>query len=316
MAVHARLGARELLDGLVRVVGVVDDHAAALDRLGRDDRDVDDAEPGQDAEAGQDAPGAGGELAALLAGVVARVGSGADMGRIVDALDGVAVSDAGGSGAVLRGLAEGLRNADELDAGRLAIGLEVAAELLEQHDPGAGPGGLVAVVAAAADGALAAVDEGGSLADAILAAVDDGFAELERGPLDDPHLAERGVVDATAAGVLLVLDALASVVTGEPLPEAPREPPRPPAAAVARFTVSCELHPNQGGVEAASWLTGALAELGELRRFDHGAVPWRCEVETALPGAVVETLLEVGRPRELRIDLLAGPEQDHAQGLR
>src|SRR5690606_29830814 len=102
-----------------------------------------------------------------------------------------------------------------MDAERFALGLELAAERLAPADDGAHAGGLPAVVAAAADGALAALDAGAQLADVVIAAADDGLRELEAGPLSNPALVERGVVDASAAGFLLLLDALASVLTGE-----------------------------------------------------------------------------------------------------
>jgi dihydroxyacetone kinase-like predicted kinase len=55
--------------------------------------------------------------------------------------------------------------------------------------------------------------EGVHLVFGVVAAADAGLAELEHGPQVDPTLAGRGAVDPAAAGFLLLLDALASVVT-------------------------------------------------------------------------------------------------------
>jgi dihydroxyacetone kinase-like predicted kinase len=136
----------------------------------------------------------------------------------------VATACAGGHGrtgrfwaAVTAGWAEGLRNADVVDGGRLALMFEAAAEGLTGSDDGAHPGGPAAVAAAAADAALAASDEGAGLAEVLLAAADGGLAELERGPVADPDLARRGVVDATAAAFLLVVDVFTREMWAAPI---------------------------------------------------------------------------------------------------
>lgn len=320
MAAPTRLGPRELRDAWVSVASVVADHAAALDRLDRDELlepeavQLADTDADADADATADAA-AGADLDAVLRAVVAATPEQPSMAAVVDAVAAAGSVRGGptasGITAVLGGLAEGLRNADALDAQRFAIGLELGAEALSTRDGARHSGGLCAVVAAAADGALAAVDDGADLADVLLAAVDDGFAELERGPSTNPELVERGVVDAAAAGFLLMLDALASVVTGEPLPAAPVEPARPSVATTARrYSLSCSIEPAPGAdVESVAWLGAALHELGRVELLEHGPAPWRLELTTSVPGAAVETVLEVGRPRELRIVVLETDEQ-------
>ncbi len=208
---------------------------------------------------------------------------------------------------VLAGIAEALRNADHLDAERCSIGLEIAAERLAAGDDGAHSGCLAAVVAASAAGALSALDSGADLGDTVIAAADEGLAELEAGLVNNPELAERGTVDATAAGFLLVLDVLASTVTGEPLPEPPSEQPSVSSDG-RRYEVRCRIRPHEGcGIESANWLESTWYEMGDLVEFEGLGASWRVGVITASPGAAVEAIYEVGRPHDLHIGLAPSP---------
>ncbi len=194
----------------------------SLTPLGGSGVDIDGGAPGHARDPGA---GAGSELQAVLDHVAAAAQAARDLGGVVDALRSghdAATGDPGvGLATVLAGLAEAIANADHLDAQRFAIGLEIAAGELEVHEGQRATGELPAVVAVAADAALAAADSGATLVEVVVAAADDGLRELEAGPTTNPRLEERGVVDAASAGFLLVLDALASILTGEPLPSAP-----------------------------------------------------------------------------------------------
>ena len=96
---------------------------------------------------------------------------------------------------------------------------------------------------------------------------------------------------------------LASTVTGEPLPELPSDPLPASGTHVAEvYEVRCRLSPADG-VDPHDWLRDALVELGEVRDLAPGAAGWTVHVRTALPGAVVEALVDAGRPRELHISV-------------
>lgn len=287
---------------------VLADHAAALDLLEHVPTDDGTAAP---------AGGAGTSLAGALASAAAAAAGASDLTRLGDAVAAACAGSPGRAGrtvaAMSAGWADALRNADRVDGPRLALMLEAGAEALTGGDDGAHPGGPAAVAAAAADAALGAADTGASLAEVVLAAADGGLAELERGPVVDPALARRGVVDAVAAGFLLVLDVLASTVTGEPLPELPSDPfPAAPAdgghRTTTQYEVRCRLSPAEG-VDPDDWLRDALAELGEVRVLEPGNGAWAVEVRTPLPGAVVEALVDAGRPREMHIAVVvAAPD--------
>jgi hypothetical protein len=318
MAARTQLDARSTIDVLGLAARVLADHRAALDRL-----ELGDAWDGEDLDgpsldvAGDDVATASGapmsvtvpagtDLCATLDAVVARLDGCSSFAQVASTLDPLLPEVAGGAAgrgvaAVVSGLVEAARNADTIDAGRFAIGLELGAEQLAATDDGGHPGGLPAVLGRAADAALGAVDAGADLADVVIAAADDGLAELEEGPRSNPELVERGVVDAGAAGVLLLLDVVASAVTGEPLPEPPVEAPSPTGSG-ERYVVRCRVEPHDGvGIESPAWLESTWHELGELVQFDPQGDRWRVELHTLLPGAAVEALHEVGRPRELHI---------------
>jgi dihydroxyacetone kinase-like predicted kinase len=298
-APHASLRPREFADALGVAAEVLGDHAAALDRLAA----------GDDWGATPDEPGTGADLAATLAGAsraVAASGA-ADFAGLATALvRGARDAARGPAGRRLAGLFDGaaevLRNADRLDGVRAALALEAGAERLAAADDGRRAGRLPAVAAAAADGALAAADDGADLGEVLVGAADAGLAELERGPEADPGLARRGTVDAAAAGFLLLLDALASVVTGEPLPAPPTEPPAPSAPAVHAYEVRCRIRPHEHcGPEEAEHLRAVWGELGQVVELEVGPDGWRAAVLTPRPGAAVEAVCDVGRPADLHI---------------
>ncbi|MGI9576903.1 MAG: DAK2 domain-containing protein [Microthrixaceae bacterium] len=281
-------------DALADASRVLADHASALDEM--------------------DGHGVGTDLAATLSAAVSAVDQATDFASLSTALARGASESANTAAGrhlatVLAGMGDSLTNADSLDGERFAIALEGAAEKLAQSHDGRRPGRFAAVVSEAADAALAVCDRGAPLPDVVIAAASGGIEELERGPETDPVLAERGTVDPAGAGMLLVLDALASIAAGEPLPERPvvrSERSAEVAAEVLRYEVSCRVIPDVGGVELAASLEDVLRELGELVQWDTAGDSCSLAVHTPLPGAAVEAIVELGRPREMRIALFVG----------
>jgi hypothetical protein len=75
---------------------------------------------------------------------------------------------------------------------------------------------------------------------------------------------------------------------------------------VLRYHVSCRLEPHQDHIEAVVSLEDEIVGLGELVQLTAGAGGWTVVVATVVPGAVVEVLIDHGRPREVDIRVL-GP---------
>ena len=183
------LRAPEFLGALRSAASVLEDHAAALDRLEAAEAwdaavEVEDSPDGPE---GPPATGPGTDLARTLAAACAGADGASDLTSLSSRLaegarTGAELESGRRLARFLAGAADAMRNADRLDGTRIALALEAGAERLTEADDGAHPGGLPAVVAAAADAALSAVDDGADLGDVLVSAADGGLAELETGP--------------------------------------------------------------------------------------------------------------------------------------
>ncbi|MEZ5309331.1 MAG: hypothetical protein R2735_01815 [Microthrixaceae bacterium] len=298
MALVTEFHAGELKDAFVRISGVLDEHAQALDTL-----------------SGIESGGVGTVLTEALASAVESAATASDLVSIASAMaNGARTASGSVPGQVLLELfasfAEVASGADSIDAGRFALVLELAAERLRERDGSVDPGGPTAVVSAASEGALRASDQGLGLPDVIIAAADEGLDELESGVVANPRLAEVGVVDATAAGFLLVLDSLAAIVTGDQLPQAPVEVLVGADDESPIFLVVCTAIPLESAgtsdgswIESCAWIESTWNDLGSLDVFEILGDRCRLELRTRDAGRAIEALCEVGRPTELRIEL-------------
>lgn len=285
--------------------------------------------------------GAGSDAAATLTAAIDAAGPVKDLLTLTSRMSGAAQKTATGPGGrvigqLLGALADISSSADSIDAERFALALEMAAELAAGATVGAprgeypgthggtdrgsgGTGGVVAVLAAASVGALRALDQDMSLVEVVIAAADEGLDELESGVATNERLAHAGVVDAAGAVFLLVLDSLAAIATGDPLPEPPVEEVVHVGDGVTMFRVGCVALPvgtdmpgPPGGVgdrssgqwlETCDWIETTLSELGAITKFSVGSAGCELEVVTADAGRVVESLCSVARPSELSISL-------------
>ncbi len=262
----------------------------------------------------------------------ANAGAGADTGsgcvaRAAAALSAGALNGARGNSGVilsqiLRGIADATataaaENGDELphmDAVLLGAGLQRGVELVIASMGGAEvPGTIVSVLRAAADAVEECADEG--LAAAVTAGGDAAVVALEKTPEQLDVLADAGAVDAGGRGLLVLLDALRSTLTGQapartvyelspraPQPEAAAEQPAP------QFEVMYRLDGCRS--EAADALRGRLDELGEsvaIAQAQEADAPdsYSVHVHTDDAGAAVEAGLEAGRLSRIMISALS-----------
>ncbi|MEZ5238565.1 MAG: hypothetical protein R2716_06310 [Microthrixaceae bacterium] len=295
--VFETLDPQEYLEAMSAAAGVMASHAGALDALG----------PGSE----------GSDMAATLAAAVDGAEGGPSFAQLASSMQRAAESAASTAAgrtmaALLGGMAEVLVNSDRVDASRFALALEAGAEALAPRDDGRHPGGFVSVASAAADAALDAADRGSSLGDTMLAAANAGIEELEKGPVLDAGLAELGAVDPAAAAYLLMLDSLASIATGEPLPEPPEPDAIPPRGEPSgdhlgeTYRIGCRLHPHEAGIEALADLRAGLHPRCESYRAESAGGHWEVEAVTALPGSVVELIASMGDLGDLDIRVV-GP---------
>jgi fatty acid kinase len=242
--------------------------------------------------------------AALSAGALngARGNSGVILSQILRGIADVTADAAGESGGEL----------EAVDAALLGAALRHGVDLVVASMGGQEiPGTIVSVLQAAADAVEQSAPDG--LARAIIAAGDAAVVALEKTPEQLDVLGHAGVVDAGGRGLLVLLDALRSTITGqapsrtvyEPSPRrAPAEPTAQPPA--PQFEVMYLL--GDCDAEGAALLRERLAELGESVAIATSGVVggYSVHVHTDDAGAAVEAGLVFGNPRRIQISALTG----------
>ena len=287
--------------------------------------------------------------------------SGAGRGDICRAIShGALMGARGNSGVIvsqlLRGLAATLAPGDEdpdsdppIDAELLAEGLVAASTAADSAVMRPVEGTILSVARASAQAAQSAFealapDERGTGATALAAVLESarqaGQAALEATPQQLPVLADAGVVDAGAAGYLLLLDALLSVVDGRPLPDEV-DLPAEVAAVIAHGNAGTNLtsdpvdpvaeqraelhshldagdggghdvHDPSGTRYEVMYLLAAPDEnidqfkaawdaLGDSIVMVGGDGLWNCHIHTDDIGPVIEAGIDVGRPHRIQI---------------
>lgn len=211
---------------------------------------------------------------------------------------GVIVSQA------LRGLAEVLRS-----AGDLRTGLARAAELATAAVSRPVEGTVLSVLATAAS---AVRDLPGDLAVIAARAAEEARKALARTTGQLEVLARNGVVDAGAAGLVIILESLVDVVTGV---HSRHEVPAP-ARPVAREVDTSEGYEVMYLLDAPSIdaLRRDLDALGDSLVIVGGDGLWNVHVHVADAGAAIEAGLAAGRPHRIRVTYLGG--RAHVTGGR
>ena len=173
-------------------------------------------------------------------------------------------------------------------------------------------GTVLTVVRAAADAAARADSD--DLATVVRAAAGAAREALARTPEMLPALARAGVVDAGGRGLVVLLDALVEVATGEPLPPLPPAGPHRLPLSVVRETGSDEYayevqYLLDAPADAVDLLTRALGRLGDsLVVVGAGGAPiptWNVHVHVNDVGAAIEAGVEAGRPHRISVTRFA-----------
>jgi hypothetical protein len=261
-------------------------------------------------------------LAEANAGVGADGGSGC-VARVASALSAGALNGArGNSGVILSQILRGIADvtapaaADaggelpELDAVLLGAALHRGVELVITSMGGQEvPGTIVSVLRAAADAVEECAADG--LATAIIAGGDAAVVALEKTTEQLDVLADAGAVDAGGRGLLVLLDALSSTITGQTSARTVYElSPRagPPEAVAERPGPQFEVMYLLDGCEAAAAdvLRERLEELGESVAI--AAAPsdsYSVHVHTDDAGAAVEAGLAAGQLSRIVVSALS-----------
>ena len=309
-----RLDASALRDWAHAAVGDLITHADEVNRLNV--FPVADADTGTnmlftmrsawaqaDAESGSD--DVGHVAAALARGALqgARGNSGVILSQILRALADVTAEVAADRGVLT-----------DVDGALFGAVLRHAVSLVVTSMGEAVPGTIVTVLQDAASAAEQAAADAAPLAEVVHAAAEEAARSLEAttGQLD--VLAEAGVVDAGGRGLLVLLDAMSTTLTGhatrrrEYQPAGPLREADPTAStSVPQFEVMYLLAEcDPADVET---LRGELDRLGDSVAIaaSAGGGPYSVHVHADDAGAAVEAGLAVGTPSRIQITSLAGP---------
>lgn len=247
-----------------------------------------------------------------------------EVARVAAALSSGALHGARGNSGVilsqiLRGLADvtgadGAATVTDVDAAMLGAGLRHGVGLVITSMGGREvPGTIVSVLQAAAAAVERCVAQGVGLGAAITAATDAAAAALEQTTEQLDVLAQAGVVDAGGRGLLVLLDALRSTITGQAPVRPVYQPsprPRPPDAVTEQPAPQFEVMYLLGecAPEDTDSLRERLAQLGDSVAIATSGVVggYSVHVHTDDAGAAVEAGLAFGRPRRIQISALAG----------
>jgi uncharacterized protein len=267
-----------------------------------------------EANAGVNADGSPGCVArvaaALSAGALngARGNSGVILSQILRGIADVTATAAADSGGEL----------PEMDAVILGAGLQRGVELVITSMGGEEvPGTIVSVLRAAADAVEECAHGGEGLAPAITAAGDAAVVALEKTTEQLDVLADAGAVDAGGRGLLVLLDALRSTISGQAPARTVYElsPPTQQAdPATERPAPQFEVMYLLDGCDAAAAdaLRNQLEELGEsvaiAQAAAQGSDPldsYSVHVHTDDAGAAVEAGLVAGRLSRIVVSALS-----------
>jgi DAK2 domain fusion protein YloV len=216
---------------------------------------------------------------------------------------------------ILRGLADALADLHTADGPALAAALRTAATAAYAAVAEPVEGTLLSVVAEAAAAAAAAGDK--DLTTVVREAARGATEALARTPEQLPALARAGVVDAGGRGLVVLLDALVAVVSGERAPWSP--------GLAAGHRTPHQADPGDYGYEvqylldapadAVTRLQAVLAGLGDSLVVvgtggAEGAAPadletWNVHVHVDDVGAAIEAGVEAGRPHRISVTRFA-----------
>ncbi|MPY99048.1 MAG: DAK2 domain-containing protein [Actinophytocola sp.] len=217
---------------------------------------------------------------------------------------------------LLRGVADSAGDAVVVDAPGLAAALARAERTAIAAVARPVDGTMLSVLTAAARGAENARRGGAAgVPDVAGAAADAAAAALAETPQQLAVLADAGVVDAGGRGVLAVLDELAAVIADRPAKKRPEfagaGSPGGPVTPQGKLTESSQpwevMYLLDGMSDLAlPELRDRLSALGDCVTIaGDGAGSHAVHVHCADIGAALEAGLNVGRPRDVRVESLA-----------
>ncbi|MDR7417186.1 MAG: DAK2 domain-containing protein [Armatimonadota bacterium] len=263
----------------------------------------------------------GSNLCATLAAAVEalQAAEGADLGKIAAvAARGAFLGARGSSGAILAeylyGLSEAWRDLAEADAARIRAALRMAARAARGAVQEPVEGTMLTVADAAAAGAEAEMRRPQEVLDRAAAAARAAWIQT---PRLLPVLRRAGVVDAGAAGLVALLEAMAGAARGTVPP--PLSPPAPvariptlaasPLPATARYCTEVLLQTRRVSMDR---VRRALQRMGDAVVVAERDGLLRIHLHTSVPHLVLSRALRWGSLEQVRATRL--PEEPSGDG--
>jgi DAK2 domain fusion protein YloV len=299
--------------------------AAALTRLRRARAEIDalNVYPVPDGDTGTN-------LVATMEAVVTALAAGPTVLSVAaqEIAQAALLGARGNSGVILsqllRGFADEFGSCETAGPAELRQALRRAAEQAYQAVAEPVEGTILSVARAAAEAAGAADTDTWGLAEVAASALRGAAAALERTPEQLPVLAQAGVVDAGGRGLVVLLEALAAVVSGTESAEVPTGPaaaeaglvqdPEEEAATAAASAAARTGPPSQNGgpafevqylldaqADAIPHLKAALLSLGDSVLVVGGDRLWSVHAHVDDVGAAIEAGLDAGRPHRISV---------------
>jgi DAK2 domain fusion protein YloV len=260
----------------------------------------------------------------------AGAGSATAAGAVAGAMAAAALPAAhGNSGAILagflRGLAERWEPLDRIAAPEVRRGLAAAAASATAAVSRPVEGTILSVADAAAHGAR--TTEGDDVSTVLAGALAAAEQALARTPEQLTVLRDAGVVDAAGHGLVVLLTALASGVSGERADAAPPAFIAERSVTPGREAGSAREAGSEGfgyevqylldaPDEVVPQLRAVLAELGDSLVVAGGGGVHNVHVHVNDIGAAVEAGIEVGRPHRIRVTRFADATASDLSGER
>ncbi len=237
---------------------------------------------------------------------------------------GAVMGARGNSGVIVSQILLGFADAVEVDCDAPAMQLALRKAAEHAYAAVAEPleGTILTVARAAADAAALTPDGAHTLASVVRAALSGAATALDHTTEQLPALARAGVVDAGGRGLVVLLDALASVVTGA---ASTIGPPQRTARSREVLQSAREAGSDEFGFEvqylldaddpAVTRLRAELARLGDcLVVVGTGDGLWNVHVHVNDVGAAIEAGIEAGRPHRITVVRFADQAMPAASG--
>src|SRR5881398_1406787 len=202
---------------------------------------------------------------------------------------------------ILRGFAEVIAEAGELDARTLARAMRGASDAAYRAVRKPVEGTMLTVIREMAEEAEAHQD--GSVAELVAAVVRRGADAVERTPQLLDVLRNAGVVDAGGAGLLEIVRGIAAVVAGESVPDAPAEEELTFDAVhqeLSRYRYCTVFVVEGSGLDRAA-LQDQLEPLGDSLLVVGDPSALKVHVHTDEPGAALALATAVGTLEQVEI---------------